>query len=221
MRLLLAAARRRTRLASGGGTYLVSEDAEGTGTPSGWTQSGNVDWDYTTTVLAGTQSLQLITNGGSAGNMVQTPSFAAQSALYVYFVMRVTENAWKTDGNARICSLRSGSSEEAAVPLSNARVPSVLHGSASAAASSALTLNTTYHIWVEYVAGTGANGQMLLYISSNGTKPGSPTVTLTTGTSTASIDSVQFGRAIAGNASLIFDTMRVASTVIGDNGSLS
>jgi hypothetical protein len=45
-------------------------------------------------------------------------------------------------------------------------------------------LATTYHIWLEYIKGTGANGQGKLYVSTTSTKPGSPTASFNTGTAT-------------------------------------
>src|SRR5690349_6692505 len=54
---------------AGGATYLLTENLEGAGydesSAGSWSESGTVDEDYTTTVLAGTHSLG-VTNGGTA-----------------------------------------------------------------------------------------------------------------------------------------------------------
>jgi hypothetical protein len=39
--------------------YSTCEDAEGTGTPADWTNTGSPDWDYTTTHLRGAQSVAM------------------------------------------------------------------------------------------------------------------------------------------------------------------
>ena len=40
--------------------YSLNEDAEGTGTPSGWVDVGpGVNWDYTTTILEGAGSFRV------------------------------------------------------------------------------------------------------------------------------------------------------------------
>lgn len=46
--------------AGGGGvTFLTDEGFEGTGTPSGWSAAGTPDYDFTGTVLAGSQSCEV------------------------------------------------------------------------------------------------------------------------------------------------------------------
>lgn len=69
--------------APAGVTYLVEENCEGTGTPSGWKDAGTVDWDYTTTVLRGSQSLAI--NGDYSNSIV---SYSAQSQLGIFFRFR-------------------------------------------------------------------------------------------------------------------------------------
>ena len=55
---------------SGGTTYLFDESFEGTGTPTGFTNtivgSGTIDYDYTTDPGSGSESLEVVTSGGDS-----------------------------------------------------------------------------------------------------------------------------------------------------------
>jgi len=67
-------------------SYLVEENFEGTGTPSGWIPIGTVDFDYTTTVLQGVQSCYL--DGTSAWAAILLPGISPQSECWVYFLLQ-------------------------------------------------------------------------------------------------------------------------------------
>jgi hypothetical protein len=84
-----------------------------------------------------------------------------------------------------------------------------------------MSINTTYHIWVKYVKGSGANAVIESGFSTDGTRPtsGSAFVTQTVGTATADTDRIMFGQSSSNTVSTYIDKVRVDDAVIGDNPS--
>jgi hypothetical protein len=67
--------------ATGGPSFIINEDCEGTGTPSGRAGAGN--WDSTTSPLAGAQSLRLV------NQTVDNQSALNNADLWVKFALKV------------------------------------------------------------------------------------------------------------------------------------
>jgi hypothetical protein len=211
MSVLLSAAHRRN--AAAGPSYLLSEDWEGTGTPSGWTHStGDILPDYTTTILDGAQSLYVPTPRAA-----DSPSFAAQSELWLYCMFRFV-NA-PTSSNRYLLGLyNSGGSAVGLVAVaSSSLTPAVRHGTLTGSSGSDLALNTTYHLWFHWKKGTGSNGEAEAYISTTATRPGSPQVTINNGDAITDAVSVRLGMLTAGSGNKIFDKLRVSASEIGSN----
>src|SRR6266436_2575357 len=91
----------------------------------------------------------------------------------------------------------------------------LLHGTVNASATTPIVENTTYHVWVEWTKGTGANGTMKLYLSTTGDKPELPEAQITTGTGKAPRTMI-FGSTIAGQ-DFIVDRIRVDDIEIGSS----
>jgi hypothetical protein len=83
------------------------------------------------------------------------------------------------------------------------------------ATATGLSTDTVYHVWVQYIKGTGANSVGRIWVSATGTKPGSPSAEFTDGADT--LDATQvllFG----GNSSAAIDHLVIDGTQdIGDN----
>ena len=88
------------------------------------------------------------------------------------------------------------------------------HGGVCVSGSTPLNTGTTYHFWVEWTQGTGANGTLKLLVSTTGTKPASPEVSITTGTGGA-MSQILFGPQSSGN--VILDRLLVDDVPIGSN----
>lgn len=193
-----------------GPTYLISEDFEGVGTASGWTNAGTVNWNYVTSPapLFGAESWF---GGAAAGST--SPAFAPQSNVWAFFTF--VRTADPSTGTRYICAFQDG----AGAPLLSLRIGSstMQHGSVSGAGGFTFTLNTQYFIWLHYIQGTGTNGIAEVYISTTTTRPGSPTGTFSTGTATAPAEKFQIGSTTSGSGSKIIDTVRVSTSEIFSN----
>jgi len=186
-------------------TYLFVEGFEGTGFENtGWTKTGSPNENYTNLVLHGAQSLNCV----GAQHVVRT--FAYSSSFNLYF--RVRWNIW-TDYHA-IIHWNDVNYSTAAVIYGDDNRIQLNHGSASANGTTAITTNTTYHVWVEWTRGTGANGTMKLFISTTGTKPASPEASITTGNGGAT-QRIYVGPTGSG-PNVIFDRLLVDDVPIGN-----
>jgi glucose/arabinose dehydrogenase len=186
-------------------TYLLAEGFEGTGFENtGWTRNGAPNENYTNLVLHGAQSL----NCAGAQYIQRTFSFATSFNLY----LRVRWNTW-SDYSSVIYWDNASYSTAALLYADNNRLQ-ILHGSVLANGTTVIAANTTYHVWVEWTRGTGANGSMKLFMATNGTKPASPEAAITTGTGAAT-QRMYFGPTGSG-PNAIFDRLLVDDVPIGN-----
>lgn len=187
-------------------SLLIDETCEGTGTPTGWTDTGPVDWDETTTVLAGTQSMK---QSNSASAVYTQKTITDSANLYAKFMWRV--NSDTTDNRPVISFLTSGATELARLQVDDT-VLEAFHGTASNfSASSEYAADTTYYLWFEYEAGSGSDGVCNVYINTADSKPGAASCAITTGTSTGNVGIVRLG----GGAYALdnwFDNIQVRNT---------
>lgn len=149
--------------AGGGGiSYdLVEENADGTGTPSGWVDSGSPNWDYTTTVLQGTHSVLCSVSTSSY------KSFASQSTVYGYTLFRIPTSlpaAVTTFGAFRATDL---SARALFRVNASGQVTIFANGSDSTACVATMSANTTYHVWWSFTA----SGTCTVAFSTDGTRP--------------------------------------------------
>lgn len=199
-------------------SYLVCENMNGTGTPTGWTdvQPANsvVNWDYTTTALEGTQSLLLDYNayGLTVGTYYD---FTAQNNAYAYGLYRYNyligqqEIQLQDSSGNKLCQ---------ALLLVSGKLRADCNVSADTV--STMSTNTLYHVWVEYEKGTGANGVCRVAFSTDGTKPanGDNYAAATTCNGTAQASRFYLGGTGSENTLIkIIDKVRVKSTAIGSS----
>lgn len=191
-------------------SYIYTQDFEGTGAPSGWSDTGGgaVDYDYAT-ALEGSQSLRFNTTTGSGA----TYSLAsAYDTLYVYFILRpnvLTNFAYifniQTDGYTDLARIRTDGSGGFRVTANN-----------ESSSGGSWSVGNTYHMWFQYTKGTGADAIANLWVSTNATKPGSPTVSITTGNSTDQGQRIRFGPSYGTN-DVVYDKLLVSTNSIGSN----
>jgi hypothetical protein len=201
---------------SGGTTYLVEEDCEGTGRPDGWTDTGSPDWDATDIVLAGSQSLKMA--GAATPPRTHYDLGTACSEIWVRFLFLTNSTATSV---SRLLSLRnqSGDTEVAHVQRDTSGKVIITHGTATAQVVTDMEQDTDYVVWVHYKAGSGANGVMDIAFSTDGTRPtsGDNFASLTNGSATSSIDRVQL-RAQTTNTGMyyFFDDITIDDSEIGN-----
>lgn len=192
-----------------GYTYLVEEDAEGTGTPSGWTDSVAPDWDHAVTVLEGSESLE------TYSNELTYKTFTAQSEVWAAFMVRFSDlstspytPALRDSGDADCVRLRFMSAGDVRIYMNGG------NSTISGGGIGGVAANTTYYAWVHYIKGTGANAEAHMYLSTTTTMPGSPSGSKTDGTNTNDADRITIS---AGNAvNLYSDHIRVTADTLTD-----
>jgi hypothetical protein len=185
-------------------TYLLKEGFEGTGFENaGWTKGGTPNADYTSTVLDGTQSLNTV----GAQYIVRPFSYGNSFSMY----LRARWNAW-SDYHS-ILFWEDGNWGGAAGLWADDNVFHITHGSKFAPGTTQINANVTYHVWIDWVRGSGTNGTMQLFVSTTPVKPAVPEATVTSGTGapTARMYVGPFGS----GPNVIFDNLLVDDAVIG------
>lgn len=200
--------RPRQAAAGGGPSYLVTEDCEGTGTPSGWTDLGTpIDWDYTT-AIEGSQSLRL--NDDNARST--SPTFSATGDLWVYWKFRAANldfngiSVFLVGPDVEIQIFGAGDND--------VRVSGSVNSSLTV---TKLAVDTTYEFWVHYVKGSGANALCSVAFSTDGSKPtsGDAFTSITTGTETTDVTAIRWTNEGGGAQDFRYDKMRADDANIG------
>ena len=151
----------KKKVAPGGITYLIDEDFEGTGTPSGWATSGTITFDYDN---GGDTSLQINSNYALA----TTPDFSTgtNTTIHFYFTLTLPTLAANT-----LVHIYNTSNVEQLQILWSGAAGNVLdfrpHGGA-VGCNTAITTSKQY-VWVDLPIG---DGTMEIFVSTSATKPG-------------------------------------------------
>lgn len=202
---------------SSGPSYLIEENCEGTGTPAGWTDSGAVNWDYTTSPLQGTQSMQIAPVGATINTTC--PTFAAQTTLEYYMMFRF--NSSLPSAGSVFVRLRDSLNAVQLRLQMNTGNRLLLYDGGAIAASPVTTIaaGTDYHVWMRYVAGTGANGIGTLGFSTTGIRPlsGNNFASFSNSPKTASITNFIVGTENNNTWDGVFDRLIASQNVIGNN----
>src|SRR5438477_13038082 len=185
--------------------YLFSEDFEGPGFENtGWFKTGTPDEDYTTTPLHGAQSLHCL------GGQYIYRSIEFSNSFYMYLMAR-----WNTWGDYNNIIYWDNAGYGFVADLyANHNFFQIAHGSAFTSGTARITTNTTYHIWYEWTLGTGSNGTVNLFVSTNGIKPALPDASVTNGTGLAT-ERMYLGPTGPG-PDVIFDQVLIAESPIGN-----
>lgn len=203
----------RKRIAGGGGggsPYVFQEDFEGTGL-AGWTAGGSGNPDG-----GGLDGAQGYVTNGTATSYHTSPAFTSVDSFWCYFMVRGFSAA---SASTRYCMhFLAGGVVQARFRLGNTWNPGAQHGTPSAASGSAMAIDTTYHVWLEYIPQTiaGADGIARVYFSTTGIRPAAA-LTMTTGTGTGGITQVTIGTQSTGSGSRYIDKVRISASAIGDN----
>lgn len=185
-----------------GPTWIINEDAEGTGTPSGWTDGNTPDWDYTTTVLAGSQSL-FLSSGGTSNSYYTIVDADTRYVVIKFQIADATPTSVKT-----ICAFRT--SANGAVCMARLNTAGTIgiytNGADGTATTDALSNATPYYIKLVWVDSGTCTLEFNTSLSFSGT--GTKYTTATGGTTT---DCTRFvvGASTSGVQSAIIDTIRL------------
>jgi hypothetical protein len=196
---------RSTNHASGSEFFLAEGfDGPGYETP-GWEEIGTPNPDYTNLVLEGSESLHC-----SGPQNIRRP-FKSDRDFHFYF--QAQWNTYDTYNAVLVWEDASGSIS-ACVYADFDRLL-LVHGQASALGTTRIEEGTAYHLWVDWALGTGSNGTMQLFISTNGTKPLTAEAMVTNGTGLA-VDRLYVGPSGAG-PDMVFDRLLASTQPIGSN----
>jgi len=166
---------------------------------AGWSETGTVDEDYTTTVLEGAQSLYI---ADGTAYTVYTLS-GSYSECYVHFMYRVDD---ATPASQEVVfMMRADAVAQLYISQRTTGVWRIYNTVSAANGTNALANNTTYHVWLYYRAGTGANSISRLWFSTGKTKPAIAEVEITDGSATASINNILPYNDTDANQNRIFD----------------
>ena len=206
-------------------TYLINQNFEGTGYDNGetWTEtlsSGTIDEDYTGTVLAGSQSLRMLTTGFTQKN--DSPSFSGGQVRYAYFMLRpvaIPAGGFET----YLFRWQTSASGRGSLTLNNAGTLTFSGNvSGSITTVGTMTAGTTYHVWVS-IDTTASPETVTVGFSTTGTRPtsgnnyASGTVEITDGASIDTIGLANGGGGSGPTPEMIFDKVLVDDVQIGDN----
>jgi hypothetical protein len=212
------------RSAAGGGggpTYLLQENFEGSGYENTWTEAGTgtKDEDYATSPapLVGSQSLRLAF--ASQNGTTTTALSADQGTCDVYF--QVNFAAIPASGKVFLRLRDASANTLVRIEIGSSNRFTLRHGTAAASTTDGLSTSTTYHVWISYAKGTGANGSATIAFSTTGTRPtsGNAYAAVTTGTATADVHDIMLGTENTSTWEGVFDKVRVDDATIGDNPS--
>ncbi len=205
--------RRKAFRTAPGITYLVQENFEGAGLPSGWTATNVThDYDYTTTPPQGLESYRQ--NRSASSPTLLSPTFTASSPVEAYFLYRPMTAFGTTQ---RVFFILNGTSECVRVSINTSGGFQVRAGGGTEVSTTdTMTINTTYHVWVRYVKGTGTDAFASVAFSTTGTRPtsGNAYRESTNGTATLDADRVRLGIANSSTFDQLFDRILVSTSSI-------
>lgn len=187
-------------------SYDGQEDFEGTGTPIGWpAPAGTVDYDYTTVVLEGTQSMSL--TGVATSQYVWGTTL---DSVWMFFTIQFDT----TRLTNQFLYFRNASTTVTYLSCLGARRLYMNCGTAVQTADDFLLPNTQYYFWLFYKKGTGTNAVAKVYKSLTSIRPASPALTITNGTATLAADRLQISS--VANSHNIIDQLLIDNVEIGD-----
>lgn len=211
-------------LAGGGGggsggltSTIFNETLEGTGYSSPtWTEvlnAGVADEDYATGPLDGSQSLRILTASDNQTYAYKT--FTAGAERWIYFMAKPVSTP--NTGDVRLMEIwDSGFSPIFAVEMTSSGTVKVQHGTVeSAATSTALSDGTTYHFYVRFLAGSGANGVGSVSFTTDGTRTtsGNTFTSTSAGTATANANILALGWiGFSGIGEMLYDKIQVGDS---------
>ena len=202
-------------------TYLLNQNFEGTDydNSESWTETrnaGTVDEDYTTTVLAGSQSL-LMTDAAFGLCTTVSPSWSAQTITYGYFMYRM---AARPVSATSIAVLRSSASARVTIQIISSgaiRIYGDIGGTGTAATTvSAMNGATTYHVWWSCDA-TSSPETVTIAFSNDGIRPTSGNNFASATSDTTSTSNNLLLQPVYTSNDTIFDRVLVDDVQIGNN----
>lgn len=192
-----------------GPSYLMEIGFDGS-IESGFADTGTPTWGYTTipAPLVGSGSFY-------------SAALSSYTTAHEYFAE--TDEVWMfirvhplTGTPYAIQAWGSAGASVGYVQLRSSGVVRLNMGSSLDSGTGEWTTGVSYYIWVRFKKGTGADAEADVWISSSSAKPGSPLLSITTGTRTYGTKGVRIG-VLASSSSAIYDRLLIDDEPIEDN----
>lgn len=211
----------RGHLNNPGISYLISENFEGTGVPTGWVYansngSGNFDSLSSGLNMEGNECLfmEYGKTGSDGWVTLVTTGFAEQSNIEVYFKLRIESTPSAVLG---FCYLLSNSDTECL----RVRMPTTkqldlrCQTGTPSAISSGLASNTTFNTWIRWEQGTSgaSNPYASIALSTGNSRPTSGPLfaSLNVGVNTEKCTKIRFGLSNSLQVQYYLDKFRVTN----------
>lgn len=207
--------------APAGPSFLTNQNFETptTGYDNGetWVEAGGgtIEPANTTTVIVGSQSLQILL----AGQMGSTyHEFTSHSSIFCQFRFRVAST---NSGNQVFATIRDGATVLAMFTMAGASrvLRATAAGGANGTSSDAVPLNTDLYVWIEYEAGPGTLSVARIGWATTDSKPSLASTGAKTGVSTStsapagtSANRLYLGNTGTGTMECFFDAVQVSDT---------
>lgn len=207
---------------AGGCAYDFCEDFENPGYENSWTdsiRSGDTldpDNDAAPAPLVGSYSLRITTADASDTYTYTDATTTLSDNKYLYAVVNFDSDG--INSYRGFLGIYGASLEETCIVVLNSgdnNETALWDGAKLSSLGSTTLVDTTYHYWLEYLKGTGANGICRVYRSTNSTKPGTPDAQITDSANTRQVS--KFRLSAKQNLDTVFDKIRVSSTSIGSD----
>lgn len=207
--------------AAGGGCagYLACWEAENTytdGVSGTWTNSAEGSFN-SSAPLDGSYSAQITQSQDAGAEYFQSPdiTYTSGNTVYGFFMVeQVTANDnysganWVAGYDSTDTKIFSIQNRHSAIRL--------YHGTAQNEIYPTVAVGTPYYVWWDYTPGTGANGTANFYWSTDGTKPGSPNLSVSNGTSTTDVQYIQHQTLYNTSSGYkLYDKSLISTTTIG------
>jgi len=194
-----------------GAAPIFLETFEATGYDNAvWTETGTPDEDYTTGPLCGSQSLDI----SSTTAVVQSSDLGEYTGIKFLIKFGTLTNS--ADSYQFAMRDSTGTTNLGLIAVTSSDYFKIACGTANVTDNTMLLSATaTYMVWLDYVKGTGSNAQLRLYVAEDAsadcveTKPGTPLLTITTGTSTLNAQTIRILQSNAMSSHILWDNVEI------------
>lgn len=182
-------------------TYLVEEDFEGSGAPSGWScDATTCDFDYTTTVLEGAESLYI--NREDAAYKSASTSVSVDEAADSVYLHTMFRYGSTPSNNAEFIDLSNIELELSSSNEIRLNVEGVIETT-----TETYSIDTDYHLWlkIDYTYNSGSGTEVTLWVGTNNTRPSESDLVANHSSNQSVIDEIKLG--------VLYDTQNIYDQV--------
>lgn len=191
-----------------------SETFEGAGAPTDWgSTTGSPDYDFTGTVLFGSQSLRL---PGTSGTVTSYVTFVAPpiSEVYVRFAFQITRTNLAT---AYFQQFYNTTTQVSYWGINTSGNVTGVHGTGTDTGDLTIALNTTYYAWIYYKAAASGDGIMQVRISTTGYYADATLeVDISNGSKLSAFNRIYYLVSSSTGADVIVDNLEISDDLPGD-----